>query len=240
VPEEPAPQATPPPLPADKPVSRDTPGAIAAMELALAYIEEVRDADRPLLDDMAERKQQLNTLALAAKQLDLANRLDPDAILEGSTDDGYYRFSGNELKAEALLLEGMTHQLYDLKRAIPALVRATELNPNSAQAFYVLGLTHAANMGKAKAVAAFEQAVALEPRNIAYRKELNRAQSLSGGEIAAYKATRAGEKMFDAGIKTANAGIMAWNIFAVLWNILTFPLRLVFGLFRILRLHPFA
>lgn len=240
--EVPASEPVPPPPPdskVDKP--RDTAGALAALELAFAYIEEVRDADRPRLEDVAERKHQLNTLALAAKQLDLAGKLDPDAILEGTTDEDDYRVSINELKAEALLLEGTTHQLYDIKRAIPALVAATTLNPNSARAFYLLGLTYAANMSKSKAVAAFEQAVALDPKNIAYRsKELNRAQSLSGGEIAAYRATRAGERLFDAGVKTANAGIVTWNIFAVCWNILTFPIRIIFGLFRILRLHPFA
>lgn len=222
--------ASPPPAP-DRP--RDTPGAIAALELALAYIEEVRDADRPRLDDIAERKHQLNTLALAAKQLDLARRLDPDAIFEAVTDEVEYRFSINELKAEALLLEGTTHQVYDINRAIPALVAATQLNPNNPRAFYVLGLTHAANMNRAKAVAAFEQAVALDPKNIAYRKELNRVQNVSGAEIAAYRATRAGEKVFDASVTT-------WNIFAIVWNIATFPLRVVVAIFRVLRLHPFA
>src|SRR5262249_954311 len=64
---------------------RDTAGAIAALELALAYIEEVRDADRPALDDVLGRKHLLNTLALAAKQLELARKLDPDAILEATT-----------------------------------------------------------------------------------------------------------------------------------------------------------
>lgn len=224
-------EAAPPRPVADKP--RDTPGAIAALELALAYIEEVRDADRPRLDDVAERKQQLNTIALAAKQLDLARRLDPDAILEADNDEGGVRFNINQLKAEALLLEGTTHQLYDIKRAIPALVAATQLDPNNPRAFYVLGLTHAANMNRAKAVAAFEQAVALDPKNIAYRKELNRVQSVSGAEIAAYRATRAGEKVFDASVTT-------WNIFAIVWNIATFPLRVVVGIFRVLRLHPFA
>lgn len=230
--DNPAVEAPPPPRAADdKP--RDTPGAIAALELALAYIEEVRDADRPRLDDVAERKHQLNTLALAAKQLDLARGLDPDAILEATTDEVEVRFSINELKAEALLLEGTTHQLYDIKRAIPALVAATQLDPNNPRAFYVLGLTHAANMNRAKAVAAFEQAVALDPKNIAYRKELNRVQNVSGAEIAAYRATRAGEKVFDASVTT-------WNIFAIVWNIATFPLRIVVGIFRVLRLHPFA
>ena len=47
---------------------------------------------------------------------------DPDAILEVANDEVEVRFSINELKAEALLLEGTTHQLYDINRAIPALV----------------------------------------------------------------------------------------------------------------------
>ena len=220
---------------------RDTPGAIAALELAHAYIEEVREADTPGLEDNDVRKHHLNTLALASKQLDAAQRLDPDAILEGQDDKEIpYRYSINELKAEALLLEGITHQTYDLKRAIPALRKATTLNPNSARAFYVLGLTHAANMNKGEAVEAFERAVALEPKNLAYRKELNRAQSLSVGVIAAYKATRAGEKIFDAGVKTANVGIFiynigvyTWNVFAFTWNVLTFPFRLVLKIFGV-------
>lgn len=226
---------------ATTPAVRDTPSAIAALELAHAYIEEVREADAPDLEDQDMRKHHLNTLALAAKQLDAAQTLDPDASLEGQNEKEIpYRFSINELKAEALLCEGLTHQTYDTKRAIPALRKATTLNPNSARAFYVLGLTHAANMNKAEAVAAFERAVALDPKNLAYRKELNRAGSLSPGEIAAYKATRAGEKIFDAGVKTANAGIFvynigvyAWNIFAVTWNIVTFPFRIVLKIFGV-------
>jgi hypothetical protein len=95
-------------------------------------------------------------------------------------------------------------------------------------------------MNKANAVAAFQRAVELDPKNIKYRKELSRADSLSAAEIAGYKATRAGERIYDAGIATANAGIMAWNVFAVIWNILTFPLRMLFAIFRLLRLHPFA
>jgi hypothetical protein len=222
-------------------MARDTPGAITALELAHAYIEEVREADTPGLEDHDLRKHHLNTLALASKQLDAAHKLDPDAILEGQDDKEIpYRYSVNELKAEALLLEGMTHQTYDTKRAVPALRKATTLNPNSSRAFYVLGLTHAANMNRSEAVAALERAVALEPRNLAYRKELDRAQSLSVGTIAAYKATRAGERVFDAGIKTANVGIFiynigvfAWNIFAITWNIVTFPLRLMLRMFGV-------
>jgi tetratricopeptide (TPR) repeat protein len=226
------PPPTPPPVPTAA-IERDTLGAVAALELALAYLEEVREAATPDHDDKDARKHLLNTLALAAKQLELANKLDSNAVLEGEDDAIPYRFTVNELKAEALLLEGITHQRYDIRRAIPALTAATKLNPNSARAFYVLGLVHAANMNKAQSVAAFERAVALDPKNIAYRKELNRTQNLSAAEVAGYKVTRAGERVFDGAVTT-------WNVFAVIWNILTFPLRVVLGIFRLLRLHPFA
>ncbi len=215
------------------PAPRDTIGAIAALELAHAYLDEVRVADTPAFDDKDGRKHQLNSLSLAARQLDAAGRLDPDAVLEGELPDGTpFCFSINELKAEALLLEGLTHQIYDTKRALPALVAATKLNPNHPNAFFVLGLTHAANRNKAASVAALQRAVALDPKNITYRKELNRVESLSGAEIAAYRATRAGEKIYDA-------SVLSWNIFAVVWNITTFPLRVVVGIFRMLGLTGF-
>jgi hypothetical protein len=234
-----------PALPAVIPVAqRDTPAALAAMELAYAYIDEVRVGDIPAFDDQATRKQHLNTLSLASKQLDAAQKFDPDAILEGQDDNEQpYSFSVNELKARALLIEGMTHQVYDTRRAIPALVAATRADPTFAQAFYALGLTHAENMNKGHAIEAFQRAVALDPKNLTYRKELNRVENVTGAEIAGYRVTRAGEKIFDAGIKTANAGIRVWNvgifiwnIFIVAWNIVTFPIRFMHGIFRFLGL----
>ena len=138
------------------------------------------------------------------------------------------------MKAEALFLEGVTHQTYDVKRAIPSLVKATMLNPNDPRPFYVLGLTHAANHNKKAAVAALARAVALDPKNLSYRKELNRVENMTAAEIAAYKATRGAEHVFDAGVGVANAGIrvfnfgvILWNIFAFTYNVLTWPLRLV-------------
>ena len=227
-----------PALPTVIPVGqRDTPAALAAMELAYAYLDEVREADVPAFDDQATRKQHLNTLSLASKQLDAAQRLDPDVILERQDDDDQaYRLTINELKAQAFLIEGLTHQVYDTRRAIPALVAATRADPTSANAFFALGLTHASNMNKGSAIEAFQRAVALAPKNLTYRKELNRAENVTGVEIAGYRATRAGERIFDAGIKTANAGIMAWNIFAVTWNIVTFPTRMTFRFLRMLGL----
>jgi hypothetical protein len=220
------PQAAAPPS-----AARDTPAAIEALELAHAYVDEVREADTPALEDHELRNHHLDLLALASKQFDAAQKRDPNAVLEGQDKSGIaYRFSIDELRADALLLEGITHHTYDLKRAIPALREATTLNPNRAYAFYVLGLTYAANMDKSGAVAALRRAVALNPQNLSYRKELNRAQSLSAREIATHKATRFGKWILDS-------STMAWNSFAASWNIVRVP-RLLFqaiyrGVFRL-------
>lgn len=235
---EPAAAPAPPP-PALVPVAaRDTPAALAAMELALAYIEEVREEHRSNPDE-EQRKSHLNALALATRKLDAARRADPDAMLEGQDDDGSpIRVTLSQIEAEVLLLEGLTHQVFDTRRAVPALTKACELNPHDPRAFYALGIIHAANMNRAAAVEALQTAVALDPRNITYRKELDRAESLTAGEIAVYKATRAGERIYDAGIATANVGIRAWNIFAFVWNTVTFPLRAMLWVLRLLRLAP--
>jgi hypothetical protein len=50
---------------------RDTVGAMAAMELAYAFIEEVRAAETPGVEDKDARKHLLNTLALASRQLEI-------------------------------------------------------------------------------------------------------------------------------------------------------------------------
>jgi tetratricopeptide (TPR) repeat protein len=198
------------------PAARDAPGAIEALGLAHAYVEEVREADTPTREDHLVRNHHLKVLTLASEQLDAAQKRDPDAILEGQNEKGnFYRFSINELKAEALLLEGITYHTYDGKRAIRALRKATTLNPNSSYAFYVLGLMHAASMNKAQAVAALRRAVVLKPQNLAYREELNRAQCLSAGTIA--------------GI--FNGGIEVRNIFAVR-NIVRFLRRAHLSIYR--------
>ena len=207
------------------PAARDTPGAIEAIELAHGYIEEVREADTPTLADHKVRKLHLNMLTLASRQLDAAQKLDPDAILEGQDENGaIHRFSIDGLRGEALLLEGITLHPFDVKRAIRAIRKATKFNAKSSYAFYVLGVMLAGKLHKAEAMAALRRAVALKPDNLSYRKELNRAQSLSAGEIAAYKIARARESIFKGGIK-------AWNIFAG-ENILGSPRRIFLSICR--------
>lgn len=216
-----------PPRPLPVPIVRDTPNALIAMELALAFVDEVKHAATPAVDDKDGRKEHLNSLALASHQLDLAERLDPEAILEGISDnDIAYRYTLNELKSEALFLEGLTHRYFDTRRAVPPLEVAAKLNPTSPRIFYTLGILHAANYNKVEAVAALKRALELDPADIKTRKELVRAEAMTGTEIATYKATRAGERIYDVGIATANAGIKTWNVFATVYNIITLPIRI--------------
>ncbi len=228
--------------PSTPPRLRDTPAALEDMQLAFAYLEEVRAAPSPGLEDTAERKELLNTLSLATKRLEAATAHDPDAMFETTDANGTpIRFTINELKAEVLLTEGLTHQIYDVARVLPAFSSATRHDPENARAFYALGVAHAVNMNKASAIEALQRAVALDPSNFEYRKELDRVENLSTAAVVVGKVTRTGEKVYDAGIKTANAGIsiynffvVIWNIFAFTWNVVTFPLRLmgkIFGLF---------
>ena len=70
------------------PVAHDAPDAIGALRLAHALIENVREAATPAREEHVGRKRQLDLLALAAKQLAIAHKHDPDAILEGQDQSG--------------------------------------------------------------------------------------------------------------------------------------------------------
>ncbi len=166
-------------------------------------------------------------MALAAKQLTLAEELDPDAELVVAVDQGDVCFTIGALKAKALILEARAYDDHNTKRALPPLRQAIEVDPTNATAHYLLGTIEAANMNRARAVEALQAAVDLEPENLTFRKELNRAESIGGAEAAAFKATRIGERAYDT-------GITAWNIFAVFWNIITFPLRAISTVMRLL------
>ena len=193
----------------------------------------MREADTPGSEDHEVRRYHLDLLARASRELEVARKLDPDAVLEGRYEEGIaYRYGIDELKAEALLLEGITLHAYDIKRAIAPLRESTTLNANRPYAFYVLGLTYLANMSKTRAVAALQRAVALNPENLSYRNGLDRARGLSTREIAAHKAASFGKEIVDAG-NTAS------SVFAAVWNIVRSPRRIAFtvhrGAFRFLR-----
>jgi len=208
------------------PTKRDTPTAVAALELAKAYLEEVQEASRPGFEDTATRRRHLSTLALAAKQLTIAEKNDPDAELVISDGNGAWAFSLANLKAQALILEARSYDDRNSKKALPPLRQAVLIDPNNATAHYLLGVIEAANMNRTRAVDALQTAVALEPDNLEFKKELNRTESISAAEVATYKATRLGERAYDT-------GVTAWNIFAITWNVMTWPFRAISTIMRV-------
>jgi tetratricopeptide (TPR) repeat protein len=183
----------------------DTAGAVEALGIAHAYIEAVREAETPAAKDDAVRKQQIDMLAFASRQIDKAEKHDPDAVLEGEDRLGSYRFNARELRSEAHLLEGITLHPHDAVRAIRALRRATALNPKNSYAYYVLGVMHATARRNSKAAKALERAVALQPQSQIYRKELDRVLGLQVRRAAARKAVRGFRKMRVAGARSARA-----------------------------------
>lgn len=206
------------------------------MQLAHAYVESLAELGDPDYENKADIKQRLNTLSLAAKQLATAERCDPDAVLELIEDGLTFHWRIHELKSRALRLEGMTHA--DPRKSRAALIAATEADPENAVAFFTLGLFHAGERNRADAIAAFRRAVQLNPQDVEFRMELDRAENMSATEMAGFKLTRAGIKTYNAGIHTLNFFIICrnilvviWNIFAYTWNFITFPLRLMHRIF---------
>ena len=180
----PAQRVLPPPLPsAEQP--RDTDTAVDAMQLAHAYIAEFHDKLSSVMTDPALAATVLNTLSLVSRQLEIAERADPSATLTVEHEDGTVAtFTLTEMKGNALFYEGLCRSVDNPKRAIQILEQALQLMPDSATTSFWIGMFHAEMLNKARAVAAFEQTVALDPRDIDYRKELLRAQSISGAQIA--------------------------------------------------------
>lgn len=164
---------------------RDTETAVDAMQLALAYIAEFTDDLGNALDDPAYAARVLNTLSLISRQIEIADRADPTAIVTIETDKGEeITHSVTTLKAAAIYYEAMCRMAADPKRSLRLLEQVLEHTPDAAHAYFWIGTLNADMLNKGAAVAAFEKAVALDPRNMDYRKELVRAQSISGSQIA--------------------------------------------------------
>ena len=186
-----APTAAPPSLPTMLPAAvadvppRDTETAVDAMQLAHAYLSEFHDDIGNTLTDPVFASQTLNTLSLISRQLDIAERADPLATLTVEGKDGTPNtLSLTMMKGAALYYEATCRMADNPKRAIQLFEQCLQLSPDSANAHFLIGTLHADMFNKARAIAAFEKALALEPRNLEYRKALVRAQNISGTQVA--------------------------------------------------------
>ncbi len=186
-----APPAIPPPLPTMLPASvtddppRDTETAVDAMQLAHAYMSEFHDDIGNTLTDPAFAAQTLNTLSLISRQLDIADRADPSATLTVEGKDGEPNtLSLTMMKGAALYYEATCRMADSPKRAVQLFEQCLEQTPDAANAYFWIGTLHADMFNKARAIEAFEKALALEPGNLEYRKALVRTQNISGTQVA--------------------------------------------------------
>jgi tetratricopeptide (TPR) repeat protein len=169
----------------------DTETAIDAMQLVLAYTAEFQGNIGDTLTDPAYAAKVLNTLSLISRQIDIAEHADATATLAVENDSGeHVAYTITSLKAGAIYYEAMCRMAADPKRSIKLLEQVLQLTPDAAHAHFWTGMLNADMLNKGAAVAAFEQALALDPRNMEYRKELLRAQSISGSQVAYDRAAR--------------------------------------------------
>ena len=189
-------------------VPRDPETALAALELANAYLTEAQERVDRITSHPTAATEMLNSLSLASKQLAEAERADPSATLPLDLDTGRSQtFTLSELKAHALYLEAIARSLEKPHQAVAILTQAAALDPENDRIPYAEGLLRSDLMQKRAAIAAFERALALAPRNLEYRKELVRAQSISGAEIAYDRAAK--------GVRTT-VNVARWSM-ALFW-----------------------
>lgn len=201
-----APTANTIPIPVPEAISkpvRDTEKAVEAMQLAQAYLDEV---DLEGLPKTAQAN--LNTISLATKQILVAERADPDATLTLELEGGSIEKGINNLKAHALLYEGICLSIEIPKRAIGVFEKAIAIEPDNPQIHFWLGTTHADLFNKSRAVQALEKAVELDPTNINYRKALDRAKNISEAQIAI-------DRAFSMGRAIKRLAIVAVVLFVV-------------------------
>lgn len=180
----------------DPPNPHKTAQAIEALALAHAYFEEVEPLKDGATKDPSVALDLLSTVSLGAKQMDTAAHLDPHARYVHTFDSGEQNeFTQNQLRAMLLCQEGFLRGLDDPKRAIVSLTRAVELAPDHAVPHWLLGLFYYDLGDKHKAVSALQIAVELDPGNIGYRKDFDRAQNMSGAIKTVEQVARTGRNI---------------------------------------------
>ena len=201
---------------------RDPATAHAALQLAHSYLSELPEQlASEVIDNPENAAAHRSTLALAAKQLDIAQRADPtlNLVIDGD-DSGPLTLSQQRLRARTVQLEGLTWCATKPRREIQLLTQATEIDPTFAPAFHSLGVAHFLSRNRKQAVAALQRACALDPDNIETHKALDRARNMTDAEIATYK-------LSNAAARTASAGVRTWNVMKLIW-ILGLPLLILF------------
>lgn len=168
-----------------------TVAAQQACTLAWSYLEEAHDEFKTSVDLQQTASNALKRLSLAARQLEKAHVLDPAASIDTTDRHGDpYTPSQDELRAEMLRMEGISHQLLDKpKRAIAVLKKAVSYDPDNPEIHTRLADAYRALGRKTDALKSARVAVELDPDNLEYLKQVDEIENTSGAaaNIAAFK-----------------------------------------------------
>lgn len=163
---------------------RDTPRALAAMEVADSYLQELADEKHP------EPADNLRTASLITRQVRKAQWHDSDAVLKTTNNDEPVSQTITTLKLRALEAEGQARMMNGQgDKAAKCFRRATRLSPNDAHLHYCLGVVKTEMAERRPAVRALKRATKLQPKNIEYRKALDRARHISRSAKVVHKAS---------------------------------------------------
>lgn len=212
--------AAPEPEPASS-LPRDTPAALRALKLAASYLSDVPEDSSFAEEDDA--KSARTTLALAAKQLDIAYRADPSAAL-GDDED---RMAQHELRAMVLQRESQSWFPHNQAKAIRIIGQAKATCPEAAGLWFWSGWYNFQQRNRPEAIDDFQRALELDPDHIEALKYLDRAQNMGGGEIALFRVANARDRTLIGAEKT-------FKVLRIPFLIVTLPLRVVYFFGRLI------
>ncbi len=213
--------------------------ATQALNLAWSYVLEtdraLSDVEPPDIPAISHRA--LETLSLAARQLDNAAQLDPTATVEVPDSDGVVMTpTQHEVRAQILCLEGRALQMQgNNKKAIKVLEQAIKHNPNLSAAYSEIAYAYIEVGHKDLALQNAKKALELQPDDLDYLKLVDRlsAASAAGLNIAGFKGSwKLLLALVGFGLFALFHGIAQLNDGALLVSLLTFGIAFVYWRWR--------
>lgn len=179
--------------------------ATQSLSLAASYLQEVQEAvDQGSERDEAGAIELLDTIDLAMKQIDKAERIDPSAEIDESLI--------SQFKAHAFGLRGTVEYNAFGKRsgAISSLRKSIEMDDSIHIAHYSIGVIYADCGKKEDGLRHLRRAVELASDNMEYRKTLDRLEHVSsvGLKLGAFRGS--------------------WKVFLILSGLALFGLYIAF------------
>jgi len=162
--------------------------AVRALRLANSYIDDISGAVEPIADLTSQKAPEiLADIARAIAQIEKAESLDPHASFVRETEHGSQSLTCQELRAAALMYQGLTEALAigDLDVGARTLERALSLAPGFAHGYFALAIVHEERGKRTEARRAASRAAELAPDNIEYEKLADRLLSGTVGTISA-------------------------------------------------------